>query len=424
MDTNDTNPPTERADGADRADGSDDAGRWSRWNQFTTIGRLALPPLRRAAVPLAVVAALGAGGAWLAAQRVEIPRGEQLVRSNALTGRTEVLGNGSAWVLPGLHDARLLPARDLQLRAAKLARHDSPQALQTVEGLSVGLEVTLRVGLDEKRLPQLARSLPEAIGPELVEPQLAGILYQEVSKHTVRELFSTQRGEIQQRVEAALRKSLAADGVVLKDLQFGAVDLPEDYRKGLDALLAEGLASDKMRFTLELREKQVHETALRANAERERREIEADATAREQVIAARAQEETMKHVLPFKQRQIEQRQLEAEAERQSRVKLAEGAAQARRIEAEGEASARQKLADAEAYRLTQLGQVATTQMAREGELISRHPLLVQKALVDKLADKVQVIVAPPGTSGQLFTSLTGNLASAPVAQTADAEGKE
>ena len=38
------------------------------------------------------------------------------------------------------------------------------------------------------------------------------------------------------------------------------------------------------------------------------------------MIAAKAQEEAMKHVLPFKQRQIEQRQLEAEAERQSRIK--------------------------------------------------------------------------------------------------------
>ena len=69
------------------------------------------------------------------------------------------------------------------------------------------------------------------------------------------------------------------------------------------------------------------------------------------MIAAKAQEEAMKHVLPFKQKQIEQRQLEAEAEKVTRIKGAEGDAQARRIEATGEADARQKLADAEAYRM-------------------------------------------------------------------------
>ena len=395
---------------------------------FAGPAHTAMRQLRRAAVPLAVLVALGGTALWLSHQRLALPAGEQLVRTNTLTGTTVVLQDGPAWVLPGLHRARLLPARDLQLRANRLARHDSPQALQTVEGLSIGLEVTLRVALDGQRLPALARALPEDIGRDLVEPQLAGILYQQVSQRTVRELFSTQRAEVQRQVEQALRQRLAADGLVLKDLQFGAVDLPPEYRRGLDALLNEGLASDKMRFTLELREKQVRETALKASAERERREIDADAAAREQVIAARAQEQAMQHVLPFKRRQIEQRQLEAEAERQARIKLAEGAAQARRIEAEGEAAARQKLADAEAYRVAQLGQVAAAQMAREGQLISRHPLLVQKALVDKLSDKVQVIVAPPGTPGQLFAHLSGSTPAAstdqpadPVATTADEE---
>eukprot|EP01036_Dinobryon_divergens_P049601 gene49601-66443_t len=154
---------------------------------------------------------------------------------------------------------------------------------------------------------------------------------------------------IAQIIETELRARLAADGVTLRSLQIGKVDLPAEYRRGMDSLLAEELASEKMRYTLELKDKRVRETELDANADKVRREVAAEAAAREQVIAAKAQEEAMKHVLPFKQRQIEQRQLEAEAERVARVKAAEGAAQARRIEANGEADARQKLAEAEAY---------------------------------------------------------------------------
>ena len=81
------------------------------------------------------------------------------------------------------------------------------------------------------------------------------------------------------------------------------------------------------------------------------------------------------------------------------MKLAEGNAQARRIEATGEADARRKLAEAEAYRMEKVGLANADQMAREGALISRHPLLIQKTLADKLSDKVQVIIAPPGASG-------------------------
>jgi len=187
-------------------------------------------------------------------------------------------------------------------------------------------------------------------------------------------------------------------------VQLGKVDLPADYRRGMESLLAEELSSEKMRYTLELKEKQVKETELVALADKVKRETAAEAAGREQIIAAKAQEEAMKHVLPFKQRQIEQRSLEAEAEKGARIKGAEGSAQARRIEANGEADARQKLADAEAYRQDKLGKITAEQMAREGALITRHPLLIQKTLADKLSDKIQVIIAPPPSDGSFIAN--------------------
>jgi regulator of protease activity HflC (stomatin/prohibitin superfamily) len=107
------------------------------------------------------------------------------------------------------------------------------------------------------------------------------------------------------------------------------------------------------------------------------------------------------------------------------VKQAEGAAQARRIEAQGEAEARQKLADAEAYRLARLGKVNAEQMAVEGALITRHPLLIQKTLADRLSDKIQVIIAPPPESGGFIASaLVGGMRSPAAVAAHDAAGPE
>jgi hypothetical protein len=53
-----------------------------------------------------------------------------------------------------------------------------------------------------------------------------------------------------------------------------------------------------------------------------RRQQAAEAAAQEQVIAARAQEETTQHILPLKQKQIEQRRLEADFGRWQDVGLA------------------------------------------------------------------------------------------------------
>ena len=328
-----------------------------------------------------------------------VGRGEVGVRTNLLTGSVSEWQDGTVFVLPGLHEMRLYQMRDQSYRPEKIASASGPAPLQSLEGLSLGVDLSVRYALDPAKLAAISKSLPDNIGGEIVEPGVQGVIYKVFARYTVREIFSSKRAEIQQAIESELKPKLAADGVLLKSVLMGKVDLPADYRRGMDGLLAEELATEKMRYTLVLKEKRVKEIELDGEADKVRREKGAEAAGREQIIAAKSQEEAMKHVLPFKQRQIEQRQLEAEAEKVTRVRHAEGSAQARTIEANGEAEARQKLADAEVYRLDKVGKVNAEQMARDGALVTRHPLLIQKTLADKLSDKIQVIIAPPPADG-------------------------
>ena len=332
-----------------------------------------------------------------------VGRGEVGLRTNAFTGEVTEAREGSVLVLPLLHDLRVFALRD-QVYRPPTQRADGPSPVQSLEGLSLGADIAVRYAIDPARLRAVAGSLPDDIAGEIVEPAVQGVIYKTFARYTVREIFSTKRVEIQQAVETELRARFAADGLALRGVQIGKVDLPREYRRGMESLLAEELATEKMRYTLELKEKRVQEIALDGEAEKTRREKAAEAAAREQVLAAKAQEEAMRHVLPFKQRQIEQRTLEAEAEKAARITGAEASAQARRIEANGEALARQRLAEAEAYRLQKVGVANSEQMAREGALVTQHPLLIQKTLADKLSDKIQVIIAPPHAEGAYFGS--------------------
>ncbi|MEP6881567.1 MAG: prohibitin family protein, partial [Dokdonella sp.] len=143
------------------------------------------------------------------------------------------------------------------------------------------------------------------------------------------------------------------------------------------------------------------------------REKAAEASANEQIIAAKAQEEAMAHVIPFKQKQIEQRKLEADADKASRVRIAEGTAEARLIEAKAEAESRRQLAQAEVYRMDEIGKVSSIQLERDGALISKYPLLIQKTMADKLSDKISVIIAaPPSEGGFVGSNLIGQKVSA------------
>jgi regulator of protease activity HflC (stomatin/prohibitin superfamily) len=354
---------------------------------------------QRPTVMVAGTLAAAALGVWALVQHPPVHTvapGEVAVRTNQLTGGQAQFREGPMWRLPALHSVRSLNLRDQTYRPAQGRSADGEAPFQSVEGLSLGVDLAIRYAIDPAQTQKVARALPEDIGAEVVEPAVQGVIYRVFSRYTVREIFSAKRVEIQQAIEGELKGRFAADGLLLRSVQIGKVDLPADYKTRMEGLLAEELASEKMRYTLELKTKQVKQTELEAQAQKVQRET---AAAAEQVIAAKAQEEAMRHVLPFKQKQIEQRQFEAEAAKVARLKQAEAEAQARRIEAEGEAQARNKLAEAEALRQERLGKVASEQMARDGELITRHPLLIQKAMADKLSDKIQVIIAPPSAGG-------------------------
>ncbi|MFG6459162.1 prohibitin family protein [Roseateles sp. BYS96W] len=397
----------------------------------TAAAPLAGRSLRRALPPLLLLGAVTAGGyAVVMHPPVQaVPHGQAALRTNQFSGGTSEFRDGSFIRIPGLHEVRFFPLRDQSYRPEALAKAGGPAPLQSVEGLSLGLDMTVRWTVDATRLAELSRKLPDDIEADVISPAVQAVVYKQIAKHTVREIFSSQRAEIAASLEAELRARLAPDGIQLKGVQIGSVDLPPDYRQGMDRLLADSLASERMRYTLEISEKKVKETEFQAAADKLRRETAAEAAGREQIIAAKAQEEAMKHVLPFKQKQIEQRALEAQADSAARIKQAEGAAEARRIEIAAEAAARQKLADAEAYRVAQVGKANAGQMATEGALLTKHPLLVQKAMADKLSDKVQVIIAPPGSGGFIGSALLGGVspaakAAAPAGEAAGEAEKE
>ncbi len=368
------------------------------------------------AIPVGVLAA-AAYAFYVNPPLQSVNRGEIGLRLNHLTGGVTEERDGSIIVLPGIHTLRRFSLRDQIYRPEGGETASGPSPYQSVEGLSLGVDISIRYAIAPERVGELARVPEDKLGEEIIAPSVHGVLYKTLARYTVREIFSSKRQEIKDSLEGELKPMLEKDGIVLKSVLIGKVDLPRDYKAGMEKLLAEELASEKMRYTLELKEKQIKQTDLEAQAAKIRREKEAEAAGEEQIIAAKAQAEAMKHILPFKQKQIEQRALEAEAEKISRIKSAEASSQARQIEATGEAESRRKLADAEVYRQERIGKTTSEQMARDGALLSKHPLLIQKAMADKLSDKISVIIAPtPADGGFIGAALLGKASQQAAAQ--------
>ena len=352
-------------------------------------------PWRRAGIGVAMLGV----AVWFNSPLRSVLPGEVGVRVNRLTGALAIEPEGPVLVVPFLHEMRTYSLRDQVYRPARSMKSAGEAPFQSIEGLSLGMEVTVRYALDPSRIQSVARKLPQDVGRDLIEPVVDGVLYRTLAKYTVKEIFSDKRAELQQSVGGELTSMLAQDGVLVRAVFLGNVDLPPQYRSGMEGMLAEELATQKMRFTLELKEKALKQTELEGEAKKIEREKAAEASASEEVIAAKGKAEAMKHVLPFKLKEIEQRKLEAEARKQTRVKDAQADSEARKIESTAEAGARRTLADADAYRMDVTSKAHTDELARESTLIAANPLLIQKAFADKLSDKIQVVIAAPGSDG-------------------------
>src|SRR5262249_47604945 len=135
-------------------------------------------------------------------------------------------------------------------------------------------------------------------------------------------LLGEKREEMAAKAGALARARLADTGIALRETLVGDVRLPAEYETARLALLSERQAAERKEATLKVKEKEVEEGRLVAEAEKVRREKAAESEAAQKLIAARAERDAMEYILPLKEKQIRQQELEAEGDRARKLKEA------------------------------------------------------------------------------------------------------
>ena len=118
------------------------------------------------------------------------------------------------------------------------------------------------------------------------------------------------------------------------------------------------------------------------------------------VLQAKGEADAMQYTLPLKQKQIEQSKLEAEARKETTVKNAEAMAEAKVIDSKAEMERRKLLAEAEADRIRVTAVADAGRMKSEGEILKQNPLLINKIVAERLSDKLQIMMVP--ADGKFF----------------------
>jgi regulator of protease activity HflC (stomatin/prohibitin superfamily) len=328
---------------------------------------------------------------------VLVPPGHAGVRVSQLSGtRPGTLATGLHLVKPLIEEVAIYDVRERVLTTDG----DRGEALraQTKEGLTVGLVVSVRYRLDPQRLDHVHANLPAV--DEVVPPVVGSVFRQLVPGYVVREVFAAKRDDLRERAARIITDKLAADGVLVREVMLRDVVLPPEYSKGLEGLLLKEQQNERMVYDLQIKEKEVKQAELEAEAEKARRIKEAEAQASVRVLQAKAEADAMQHTLPLKEKQIEQTRLEAEARKESTIKAAEAAAQAKVIDSKAEVERSNLLAGAEAHRIRVTSAAESERMKLESDVLRENPLLIQKIVAERLSDKMQIMMVP--TDGRNF----------------------
>jgi regulator of protease activity HflC (stomatin/prohibitin superfamily) len=102
----------------------------------------------------------------------------------------------------------------------------------------------------------------------------------------------------------------------------------------------------------------------------------------------------MQYTLPLKQKQIEQTKLEAQARKEATLQNADAAAQAKVIDSKAEVERQRNLAEAEANRIRVTAAADSERMKFEAAVLKSNPMLIQKIIAERLSDKLQIMMVP------------------------------
>ena len=318
-------------------------------------------------------------------------------------------------------------SEDALAKGAAKGEGSNVQALhvQAKEGLTLGLAITVRYQIDPKRLDYIEANLPQPLEKEIVPPVVATAWRELVPGYTVREVFSAKREEVRQRSAEMIRKRLAADGIVVKEVMLRDIELPQEYAKGLESLLLKEQENDRMGVETEIHQKQVKIAEADAEATKVQEVKQAEGQAAVRVLQAKGESDAMQYTLPLKQKQIEQSKLEAEARKEATVKNAEAAGEAKLIDSKAEMERRKLLAQAEAERIRLTASADAERMTSESAILKQNPLLINKIVAERLSDKLQIMMVP--ADGKFFFTndvLRGMGAPNHVSQAEDVEGSD
>lgn len=165
-----------------------------------------------------------------------------------------------------------------------------PVRARTVDGQEVLIEVSVQYRIIEEQASEIHRNWQNRYLSDLIAPVLRGFVRDVVSAYRAEAVYSTQREEIQQDIEARMSERLLSEGIHLVDLIISDVSFSnEDFARSIEQVqIAERQAQEASQAADRAR--------IQAQGERDAEILRAEGEGQAIILRAQAQAEALRLV--------------------------------------------------------------------------------------------------------------------------------
>lgn len=209
--------------------------------------------------------------------------------------RTEALGPGLHWIIPG--EAVRLYSISRQTYTMSVASSegdvygDDSIRARTKDGQEVYIDASVIYAINPDRVVQLHIDWQDRYQAEVVRPLARGIIRDIASQYGVEEIVSTKRAELEERITSELALKLGENDLLLVDFVLRDIHFSEEYAAAVEQKQIAEQQALQAQFVVEQRRQEAEQLRQTAQGQADAAVIAAQGEAQATIIRAQAQAE-------------------------------------------------------------------------------------------------------------------------------------
>ncbi len=200
-----------------------------------------------------------------------VPAGTRAVVFNSLTGlKPQPLGEGLHLLLPLVETPIFYDVRtQTYTMASQRSESQGDEALKVLsaDGQQITLDVSVRFRLDPDKVAHLHQTIGPAYVDKVIRPEVRTVMRNELALHRAIAVFSEEREQIQENVERQLSSIFAESDLILQNVLLRNVRFSDQFQTAIEQKQIAEQEKERERFLVEKAELEKQRLVILAEGE-------------------------------------------------------------------------------------------------------------------------------------------------------------